>query len=315
MKRNLFRLCYALSMVLASGWLFFSNQIIDNLSQNNQIEEVEFKEYPAKDRVIFHLDEVRGFNDLTETLRVSGWGFVETELNNEKAWTDVILVNDKYCYRLGCRDMKTGPYVTRQDVVEAYQEYKIPNADVGFVNNYSSFVVADGTYDIYIYRWENEQNYGLVHTKKQLVKNREEIVYRDQPLREQIVSPIDSIPETLNQNIQVKGRIDSAKLKEEVLVISGWAFAVEGDSNDQKIYLQLQNDSEDMYFELNSTGRRDVANVYGKQYIYSGFEGIIDPKNLRGNQWTATILVGKGDAYTPVQSVILRLEDEEVILE
>ena len=107
--------------------------------------------------------------DMYKSLTINGWAIVETFEDNSDAWTDIILINDKNCYRLGKGKGEPFDGKPREDVVNGCKDKNIPSHYIGFAHCYSGYAIRDGEYDIYLYRWENEENYGLVYSKTKLI--------------------------------------------------------------------------------------------------------------------------------------------------
>lgn len=171
MKKRMWFGVYVLGMLAYLVWMFASNRIIQGLSENLSVDETSLSVYQSKDPVYCWVDEVQMTGDLFKTMTIRGWAFVETESSNENAYTDVLLVNNRHCYCLENKEFTSGVHGIRADVLEAFPEKRIPHSLIGFINKYSGFMIEDGEYQIYIHRWENENNYGLTKSNAVLYKN------------------------------------------------------------------------------------------------------------------------------------------------
>lgn len=179
MKKSIKLTVYVLLMAGLVAWEFGSNRVMQRISGNLSVKNVSLSDYHTKDEVIFWLDEVQMMSDRYMTFAVSGWAFVETDEDNRDGWTDVLLVNDEHCYRLNeWPDVK--PYQkNRSDVLSVYSDKKIPSDRVGFVTRHCGFEIENGKYEIYVYRYANEKNYGIGKSSAVLYKDGKsiELVY------------------------------------------------------------------------------------------------------------------------------------------
>ena len=171
MKRKVLISGYAVCMLAVFCWLALSNQAFLHLSGNEPIVETSLEEYELKDAVTCAVDEMTCSDDLFSTLTVRGWAFVETDEDNQNGWTDILLVNEKHCYKLGEWQKEESYHKSRADVTSAYSDRRIPSNLVGFVNRYCAFEIEDGEYKIYMYRYANEKNYGLGKSNAVFYKN------------------------------------------------------------------------------------------------------------------------------------------------
>jgi len=171
MKKKLLFGVYAAIWLLLVCWLAVSNQVIQRMSGNLPVRKVSLEDYPHKDEVRSWVDEVSTLSDLYETMNIVGWAFVPTQQENPEAYTELILVGEKQSYAMRARDKQTDTTAGRPDVVEAHPDLSIPNDDVGFSSGCCGFEIPDGEYDIYVYRWENEENYGLGYSRARFSKD------------------------------------------------------------------------------------------------------------------------------------------------
>lgn len=160
---------YAVFLVLTFCWLIFANDIVIKVSGVETVEKSDVNDFLQKDGIYFNFDTIDENNDILETVLLDGWAFVETVDNNDNREIKVIIENEKHSYEITMKDVYT---YERNDVETAYVNKKIGNNKrVGFHYEFSTLQIKNGVYNIYIYVWENEENYGIADTGIQVKKD------------------------------------------------------------------------------------------------------------------------------------------------
>ena len=281
MKKSACIILYTLVLLMLIGWLSASNSIIALTSGATVAKGVEFENYPAKDPVYGGIEDMSTVNSFTEIIRLSGWFFTETEHDTSNRSITYLLKNDNNCYALEDKS----PAVFRHDVVTAYGDKKMPLNSVGTRIEFSLLNVENGIYDLYVFCRENDVNYGLVKVDYQVIKE-------DGTLRtyEHKAEPLSEIINVTGDNT-VFHALDSVTVDNDTFTVSGWAFSQGKDSNNQKVYIQLENDTRQQYL-CTTTKRPDVADAYGSnQYEQCGFTLSCSMDDIKEGTYVLTLLV------------------------
>lgn len=151
------------------------------------------------------------------------------------------------------------------------------NKEIDFTRIYSN-----------LFNWYGNANFYWIQT---IPKNKPFLFEDSVILEDKLHYFIDWIGENKWQDF--KNPIRIKKEKEEVK-ISGWAKDLRFDTKNLKIYLKINN----FTFPLNyGIERKDVANFYGNDYFYSGFEGKINSYYLNEKNNQLNFIVVLSDKY------------------
>lgn len=294
-KRRTFIIIYVLLMLCFLSWMLFSNQLFLKYGGNASVKRVSLDEYSdATDTVYYAIDSLQPIGDLLETVTIRGWAYTETEYDNAICKTELLLVSDSTCYSLEFNDPQDSfayeGYVLRPDIVKAFPYRKIYSENVGYISDFSTFGIENGVYDLYIYRWENEHNSGLMQTKWQIIKDNAEMTLRNWQASKVKIDTSNAI-----DGKEVYSSLDTATIDDEVLALQGWAFIDGKDTTDQKVYLQIQDSALNKCYTTLSVSRHDVAQAYqNEDYRISGFASNILLNEMQSNELTVTIFIEIG---------------------
>lgn len=306
MKKSACIFLYALVLLTLIGWLSASNSIIALVSGASLPKIVDFENYPAKDPVYGNIEDLSSVNSFTEVVRLSGWFFTETEHDSSNRNITYLLKNDKICYALEDK----APAVYRNDVVAAFGDKKIPINSVGTRMDYSLLSVENGVYDLYVFCWENEINYGLMKVDYQVIKE-DGVLRKYEPQNTPLSDPID-----ITGDNTVFHALDSVAISNNLLTVTGWGFVEGKDCSNQKVYIQLENGDMHQYL-CSAVKRPDVAEAYeNSQYEHCGFTVSCSTEDIPDGIYTITLLVevdGSVCASVPYTYQITGTSVEEVI--
>ncbi len=263
MMKNKNKKIYILFVLVFILLLIFANNIILMfIDTDSKYVATDLDKYDSNSKVYTAVGSLETYEDMQESLYINGWAFCETENDNPDKKITVILSNNKKSYAL-----ETSA-VERRDVRSAFPDKKIPSMINGIETKGSTLGVSDGIYDIYLYVWENEDNYGIIKTGKQIIKSKDEF--------KEITSyeTNDSLSFEYDENLKHSENISYA---DGLLNIDGWAFidGLNADNQDVYVYL-LYKDNNYKLFTCSESTRMDVSNLYDNDnYFYSGFSASI----------------------------------------
>lgn len=150
-------------------WMVFATDIIVKLNGADLVKKCSLSDFLQKDDVIFAVDIIAENGDMLETVSIQGWSFVETDTDNTNRETRLVFENEKNAYEVL---VKTEDMCTRTDVLNVFSDKKFGiNKSVAFIYEFSTLQMKNGIYNIYIYVWENEENYGIADTGIQVKKD------------------------------------------------------------------------------------------------------------------------------------------------
>lgn len=277
-------LFYSAFIIILICWLIFSNTIIIGISGINEPREITFaeKEYYNNVSNSFSLQFVGG---LTEVFSFDGWAFIETHNDNSNRYTSLIL-DGKKCYELRFEN-----YISRTPLVNLFPEKSIPNDMVGFTDDFTAIPINDGVYDLYIYCWENETDYGLTFTEHQLQKMDGKIIMR-RWCGEQVNKSGHFV-----ESDSAKYCFDIVKIIGDILYVNGWAFIEEQNCDLQKVYIEIiDSQNNKLQYTTKMLNRHGVAEAFNNSlYENSGFMTGIPVDKLSDGQCTMRILLENND--------------------
>lgn len=167
-RKNKYYLWFVFSLIFVL-WMALGTDIIVKLSRTPSVEKCSFVDFQDKDDVVFFIDDITETGNMLETVCIRGWSFTETDTDNTNREIKLVLKNEKKCYVV---TIMADSLTARLDVIAAFpdQKFGINNA-IGFIYEFSTLQMKNGIYNIYIYVWENEENYGIVDTGIQVKKD------------------------------------------------------------------------------------------------------------------------------------------------
>lgn len=308
-KKHILLTLYVILILCLVGWLTFSNQIILHFDDHRTAQKVSLDDYyEASDIVKYNIDYYLSNGDLVESILIQGWAYVETDFSNEHCRTEMLLVGKTGCYSLPFGTKDDGDLYAsanlRTDIRGSHPDERIASDYVGFKGDFSTFMIPDGVYDIYIYRWENEYNSGIVRTPNQLVKAGSAVSIRKWQGTQTKVNG------TFIESSAVRGRLDSATISDNDIVFSGWSYEEGIDSATQQVYLNIQSDDVNIYYSTLPVLRTDVAVFYENDlYQMSGFSTGVSLKDFPSDESVVTLMLENNGKLYQVKSYLLKIND------
>lgn len=281
------RAVYLFLVVLFLIYLFSANNII-SFFVGNVVKVVDFDKIEPKDEVLFSIDKFTEYRDLEQIVFFQGWAFCETAEENNDKEISLIFASDNASYEY---KMQTS---NREDVYNAFRDSKkIKGINHGFAGEFSTIPMKDGVYELHIYVWENDKNYGMVKTGKLYKKDSkgfDEFEWVSSKIKidltkaklENTTSFIDIF------NYQDDGHVN----------IVGWAFVEKLDCENQKVYLEITDkNGKKAIYDTKSVPRADVGDGYKNPlYNKSGFYSLIPLSELEKGNTTIRIYIENAGA-------------------
>lgn len=248
--------------------LAMSNNIIWRcLPDNKKVRFVEDLSMESSSNTRAGVDILRSKNDLLETLEISGWTFSETQENNDQKQVSILFKSKDKAYLVENVDI-----VTREDINSAFKNtVPIMGVNHGFVAEVATYNISDGIYDIYTYSFENTKNFGWYRTGLAVKKEGRHIAQ----IKTESVELKDETSELVTYAIDGFSVNEFGKAK-----VSGWGL-IKGEQSTTKYYLKITDDDGNVgYYTAGITTRNDIAQIFGEQYLETGFVSWIPSNEL-----------------------------------
>jgi hypothetical protein len=278
---NRAQLGYALLVVLFLAYLINANNIVAYFV-GDSVKVISFDKFPKKDKVEFSIDESYVSGGLEGNIYFKGWAFCETGEENDSKKIGLIFVSDNISYIYNLKA------VGRADLKVAFSTSKeIKGIMHGFAGEFSTIIMKNGIYKLYIYDWENENNYGIVDTGKLYKKDAigiEEFTWTSSEIDLDLRS---SVQRGLASNIEIFNNLHG-----DLLNVEGWAFVNEMDCKNQKVYIEIIGKSGSKTYDTISCTRYDVRTAYqNEMYEQSGFKAQIPIAGSDNGEITINIYI------------------------
>lgn len=172
-KEKTWKKIYMLTLFVLSLLLFNLNNIT-TLFYPYPVKKIDFNSLQSNSPVHATIHLTYG-NDFHHTFVNSGWdyAFCETEHDNSERRVEVIFKSEDAAYAYPC-DLT----VIDEEKAETLEYSGSPSSSaIGFFVEMSTIHMKNGIYEVYIYVYENEFNYGLVFTDLKYKKQYESFSY------------------------------------------------------------------------------------------------------------------------------------------
>ena len=202
--------------------------------------------------------------------------------------------------------MRFPNYSYRADVIESFESKIYPETLAGYSGDFTFINVNDGVYDMFLYCWENDDNYGLAYTGLQFIKQGNDMSCSKWQ---------SSLLDINFDNFELeKNRcsLGSVTVNKENIEISGWVLVLDLNSDNQNVYIELQSEKgEIIYYSSKSMRRADVAKVFNNDlYINSGYKAVIPFENISDGTYTIRILLeNESKVWASIQYKVVKTEE------
>lgn len=293
MTKNTKRIIYISLISLLFIYLFGINRVLVSLDKEKseyiKIQNLEKDNvsqiYKSKNPVFYSLEHrYVNENRASNPLILSGWSFSETKNDNTDKQIKILLKGKKNSYLIN------SSVQFRDDVFRYFQNNKkIKGNKHGFSIEMPTLCLKNDIYQILIYDYENEENYGLAHTGITYIKDRK-------GFREYVPQPIKNID---NYKL-VDNMVFSFILNDEnqtSLDYIGSAYMPEFSKQEilnSEIFIEFANKdtNEIQTFETSRTQRLDLKEKANSAYSLS-----IPVSEIDNGEYNVSIIIELNDLY------------------
>jgi hypothetical protein len=267
-KRVLSIILFALLILL---FVKMNNIVALFLNQQLQLQKVDFNDYNVAGKAYAYMNPYEyNRDDLKEVVRCSGWAFAETEASNDDKSVYLILKGKKNTYRTE----KCGRAL--DDMHLFFSDWKkITGNANNFIVDFSTVVLPEDVYEIYVYVEENKTTKGIVSTGQCFKK--EGIKLYDYTLGKKS----DSINPTLIEKKFDYGWIDVTIIN-NCIDVTGWEAIESKTSEDSDYYIvYIGRNNQNVTIHVVNQYKTNIARYLENNiYMASGFAGRLDRKSL-----------------------------------
>lgn len=262
-KRNVIYIVFVLGflvyLVFANDVAYFIASSSSDLAKGMSLESYETT---VEGHCGVETSEYQG--GMMEDFRIYGWAYGEVDFDTSLSKkTSILLVDDNNKTFVAPAVVAIRPDIYTQEV--AY--HSVPSTAVGFEAIFSTLLLPNGIYRLYLYVEETEELLSLIDTEVDYIKMGAEM--HDHRM--------DSIQ--INQPIQegeAKFALDQVEYQDGYLLVKGWGFFIEPDEASADIYIAIKNGKdEERVYHLDKFNREDIAQAFGELYLNSGFRSFL----------------------------------------
>jgi hypothetical protein len=268
---------YFIVLIWFVFYLIYANKFVAFIvSDEYSFYEADFLSYDSNSEVIFSLSNVTINRDLKETLSINGIAFCETDKDNSNKRIELILKSDNKAYAAKM------PVQYRKDIYLKFSESSQLGGDYLYIAcNLPTIGLDEGVYELYVYVWENDQNYGIKKTGLRFLKDRNGIKRYISSEAKMLNIPINDI----------RYNIDNVEKVDDGIQILGWAYIPGKDSKYQDVYIEV-NGIQNKVYKATSYYREDVGTFYEDPNLNSsGFICIVPQDAVKDNDFDFKIII------------------------
>lgn len=165
-RKKFLILCILGSLLIV--WLCSANHVVTYffIPIDNQAKKGDISQFPEKDEVVIAIKEETNLSDTWDSYRIAGGAFCETQEAHQYRKIQLVLKSDRTTYIIPATSS------IRVDVFYEFEGIKkMPDGSVGFESEFSTLNITAGTYELYIYVWENENAYGITNSGHIYIKD------------------------------------------------------------------------------------------------------------------------------------------------
>lgn len=231
-------------------------------TESNDLRVVDFGMYEAmaKDTVYVEDNSLQFGSDDFETLSIMGTCCVSTQQDNQDKTVTILFKSEDICYASERRSVLG-------DVPSGVASPPI-KINHGYTRDISLLPVKDGIYELWLFDWENEENYGLVSLNTWIVKDRSGIRMQER-----------TVTLDLKEKLYKEANwwLDDIQVERGGLTFEGWALQEDTETQGQAVYLKLSTPQEMRYIACFPIHDKGISVYFGNgKYDYSRFQGYAD---------------------------------------
>lgn len=290
------KLIFIIFILLFIFIFIFSNNFVIYFTGKKSPKEIDINKLSFNSNCNLAVDFYDVYDNMTEDIAINGWAFCETESNNDNKIINILLRSDKKTYIIETD-------LISRNLQDSFPDYKIYGTNHGYGTEFSTLNLPSGIYEVLIYDYENDYNYGLGRTGRKLIKDNDGI-------REYLPGLIEDYDikfDDVDTNDSIKNSVSIIDFDEDKFLLRGWSF-IEGESCDlQNVFLGIQEAGSDKveFYDTVSFGRKDTADYFNNDLYYNcGFDTYVSKeKFVAGKEYNIYIIIeNEGDLYygTPI---------------
>lgn len=285
-------------------WLLVSNGVVSGLTKQTA-KKVNLADYgTTPGETNWANDTFMEADGTLETASFFGWAYHVTQQPNFERKIELIFASDRETYAVNTELRER--FDLREMVAEVFGEEH--SEFLGYGAEFSTANMKDGVYQLYLYCWENEEDYGLIDTEMYFEK--------DGPAFTQVEWTSQTVENVAKPELAALGHLDLVTQEEDCLYVEAWGL-LEGEScADQKAYLVLKDDSAETYYTTKRYVRTDVAEAYGSDlYELSGIKASIPLSELEKGTYSVALVLQNGDLAGSVDCGTLAIGEGGPVLD
>lgn len=303
------KIIYGISMIGLIILLYFSNSVIVHLDKINfKLRKSDMQKYESNSKVYSSLPWIKIYDNMLETIAITGIGGCETEFDNEDKKVKVLLSGEDITYEVDTNLLYS------KDVNEQLNTKNIKGVLNGFSTEFSTLTMKNGRYKVYLYFWENEHNYGLTETDIVIEKTNKGLkqLYT-QPVNAAEKAKFDDYGIQIDDNVKVvlwNGL--NNRHNTEYYEIYGITYILGKDTAKQKVFVELTDShgNKNIYPTLLTENEWMKENV-GEEYINSYFTVRIATEDIKLEETTMRIIIENEGFYTSQDLFSYIVDDTE----
>ncbi|MEA5010980.1 MAG: hypothetical protein VB100_04575 [Angelakisella sp.] len=299
-KKKLLYVCLIICFIIM---LFASNYFVMHMTSDYHLKEDSLTNYSYKNEVYFALDK-KSKSNIWGKSQIGGWAFCTSNSQNENRLLTFLFKSPNQTYSL-----QTTYLIDRQAVLDDYKKIGIvmTNPIIGYDRDFSTINMKQGIYQLYVYCYENEQDYGL--TKTNYFFEKKGTSFAPYEWKSKIVEAKTVV--TPNEN--AVAILDVAKIKGECLELTGWAIIQGEDSSNQVVYAKVTGNGLGKTFNTLDYRRISIADAYSdERYADCGYTALIPLDNIDNGLLTVEIIVENNGQIGVSKTYTIRKDSSSV---
>lgn len=260
-------------------YLLFSTKFVTRVFFQTPLQEIDFNALTSTQmlgRYDFNQEYIGGIADAYQT---NGWAYCDSDAPEQGKFVSVVFRNPMSSYAA----ISTTAWSSENLIVFGEDS----DRTFRYRHNTSLIDLPDGTYDLYLYCEENEQDTMLVNLHKRMKrKGRTFIQTAESPC-------VNKMPITVQQNRGIRMDIKTTlEQRDELLCSQGWIFLKGTSSLHQNVYICICSEGEKTFYWAQSIERKDVVNAFDDpDYAQSGFRFAIPAEHYADKEFSVEVIV------------------------
>ena len=272
-------------------WMFNATKIIA-LFANKDIEIRKLDELPSEvnSSIYYWIDETTLSADLLNTISIYGWLVSQPDDAMNEKEVAIIFKSDQEIYEIPAE-------IFPENNVLAMLKGKglnISNENIRFGISFSSLAMKQGVYQMFLRSRGNEGELGLVETN--IFFERNNMGLEKHYAESETITAPHSMPE---EKALGYGWVDSLKVQNNILYLTGWGFLDGMDSTQQQVVINIKNvNGKDEYYRAYPYSRVDLVGYESNlRSQNAGIDAVIDIGTSEISPDDITVFVINGEKW------------------